>query len=123
MMTDPELSHRNFFRINLINWSLTLPMLIMFAWPYYLVCRWLGLDEFISYFGALLFAFPFMITILHGHVTMALGAMHRHHYYDWLARSPLTYGFMFHPVMFRTRFRLTLIMISFAILAIAALRQ
>jgi hypothetical protein len=117
-MTDPELTQRNFFRINLINWSLTIPMLILFSWPYYLVCQWLRLNELLSYFGALLFAFPFMITILHGHVTMALGALHRNHYYQWLSRFPLTYGIMFHPVMFRTRFRLSLILLSLAILII-----
>jgi hypothetical protein len=122
-MTDPELTHRNFFRINLINWSLTLPMLFLFAWPYYLICRWLGIGELLSYFGALLFAFPFMITILHGHVTMALGAIHRHHYYEWLSRYPLTYGFLFHPVMFRTRFRFSLILFSISILAIALLSR
>jgi hypothetical protein len=120
-MKVPELSRRNFLRINLINWFLTVPMLILFAWPYYMVCRWFEFGELFSLAGSLLFAFPFMVTILHGHVTMALGALHRHHYYDWLTRYPLTIGFMFHPVMFRTRFRLTLVLISLAMLFIRIL--
>jgi hypothetical protein len=120
-MKVPELSRRNFLRINLINWFLTVPMLLLFAWPYYMVCRLFDFDELFSLAGSLLFAFPFMVTILHGHVTMALGALHRHHYYDWLTRYPLTIGFMFHPVMFRTRFRLTLVLISLVMLVIGIL--
>jgi hypothetical protein len=111
-----ELSRKNFLRINLINWSLTVPMMIIFAWPYYRVCRWLGFDDLFTFAGCILFAFPFMVTILHGHVTMALGALHRQHYYDWLRQYPLTLGFMFHPVMFRTRFRLLLVFISLGML-------
>jgi hypothetical protein len=121
VMTEPELSRKNFLRINLINWSLTVPMLILFAWPYFMVCRWFQFDELYAIAGSLLFAFPFMVTILHGHVTMALGALHRQHYYNWLSRYPFTIGFMFHPVMFRTRFRLTLVLISLTMLIIGIL--
>lgn len=121
LMREPELSRRNFLRINLINWTLTIPMLILFAWPYYMVCKWFDLDQLFTLAASLLFAFPFMVTILHGHVTMALGALHRHHYYNWLSRYPLTIGFLFHPVMFRTRFRLALILISLAMLLVGIL--
>lgn len=96
-------------------------MLFLFAWPYYMVCQWFEFNELYAFAGSLLFAFPFMITILHGHVTMALGALHRHHYYDWLSRYPLSIGFMFHPVMFRTRFRLALVLISLVILLVGIL--
>lgn len=120
-MVYSELSRRNFKRICLINWSLTLPVLLLFAWPYYLAGSWIGLSGPLLLVGAFIFGLPFMITVLHGHVTMALGALHRHHYYDWLSRYPLTYGFMFHPVMFRTRFRLLVAIVALLMLPLCAL--
>ena len=66
--------------------------------------------------GSILFAAPFMITILHGHVTMALGQPHRHHYYKWLSKHPLTYGLLFHEIMPRTRFRIILFLVSLVLL-------
>lgn len=107
-MSYSELSVRNFKRICFINWSLSLPMILMFAWPYFLVASWSGVGTTVSVIGAFIFSLPFMMTVLHGHVTMALGALHRHHYYDWLVQYPLTLGFFFHPIMFRTRFRITI---------------
>lgn len=114
-----ELSVPNFRRICIINWSLSLPVLLLFAWPYYLAGSWLKLEDPLLYPGAIVFGLPFMMTVLHGHVTMALGALHRHHYYNWLSNYPLSYGFMFHPIMFRTRFRLLLAV--FALLLLFAL--
>jgi hypothetical protein len=70
------------------------------------------LERVITYIGCIFFSIPFMITILHGHVTMALGEAHRHHYYNWLDDHPLTYGLLFHPIMMRTRFRLILLVVS-----------
>ena len=116
-----ELSENNFRRINLINWILAPAMLFLFAWPYYLLCNILDLHPWISYTGALIFAAPFMMTILHGHVTMAMGAVHRHHYYDWLWNHPFSYGLFFHPVMFRTRFRLSLVITGLCLLPLAYL--
>jgi len=114
-----ELSERNYKRISLINWSLTLPMLILFAWPYYLVATWTGVSPSIANLGAVIFAIPFMMTVLHGHVTMALGALHRHHYYKWLLQYPLSFGFFFHPVMFRTRFRISIAVLALFIMMLS----
>lgn len=118
-MSYSELSVRNFKRICLINWALTIPMMLIFAWPYYLLARWTDVSYSISYIGAFVFALPIMMTILHGHVTMSLGALHRHHYYDWIRKHPLTWGFFFHPLMFRTRFRLSITVISLLLLVFA----
>ncbi len=117
-MTYSELSEQNFRRISIINWILTPAMLIVFAWPYYLLADILGIRETYIWVGSFIFASPFMMTVLHGHVTMAMGAVHRHHYYDWLKNRPLTYGILFHPIMFRTRFRLSLVIISAALLPV-----
>ncbi|MEX0927758.1 MAG: hypothetical protein WD266_01690 [Balneolales bacterium] len=117
-MAYSELSEKNYKRISLINWVLAPAMLIVFAWPYHLLCRLLDFNELLAFSGSLLFAAPFMMTVLHGHVTMALGAMHRHLYYDWISRRPLTHGFFFHPVFFLTRFRLTLLLISLIFLPV-----
>ena len=107
-----ELSPKNFKRICLINWLLSVPFFVLFAWPYWYLANFAGIQKIITYVGCMLFSIPFMITILHGHVTMALGEAHREHYYDWLHKHPLTYGLLFHPVMMRTRFRLILLVIS-----------
>lgn len=115
-MSYSELTERNYRRICFINWSLTLPMLILFAWPYYMVATWTGISSPIANLGAIIFALPFMMTILHGHVTMALGALHRHHYYNWLSGYPLSFGFFFHPVMFRTRFRISIVIIALLVM-------
>lgn len=119
MMEYSELSERNFRRICLINWVLKVPALLIFAWPYYLMAKWTGVSLNIAFIGAFVFALPFMMTILHGHVTMALGALHRNHYYSWIERHPLTYGFFFHPVFFRTRFRMLILILSFMLLVLA----
>jgi hypothetical protein len=111
MATD-ELTESNFKRINLINWLLTLPLLLLFSWPYMEFAKLFSLDRMIIVTGALIFAFPFLITILHGHVTMAIGALHRHLYYEWLEEHPLTWGLFFNSIMIRTRFRLLCIAAS-----------
>ncbi len=117
-MTESELSEQNFKRISIINWLLCLPLIMFFAWPYLYVSQFMEIANILSYIGAIFFAIPFMITILHGHVTMAIGEAHRHHYYNWLSRQPLTYGLLFHSVMMRTRFRLVLLIISMALFLI-----
>lgn len=115
-LPNTEFSERNYKRINLINWGLSVPMLILFAWPYYYLATQLQLEAFHTFIGAALFATPFMITIQHGHVTMALGSLHRIHYYNWLTNKPLTYGIFFHPAIIRTRFRLITLIASFVVL-------
>lgn len=115
-MTNSELSPKNYKRISLINWLLTVPLLILFAWPYLYIAEFLAVESSLGYPGAFLFSIPFTLTILHGHVTMALGSLHRHHYYDWLEENALTYGLFFHPIFTRTRFRLLLVISSMTVL-------
>lgn len=116
-----ELSEANYKRIFLVNLFLTVPIVVLFAWPYYYTAKLLGIDETLRYIGAYIFALPFMLTILHGHVTMALGSVHRNHYYNWLAEHPFTFGLFFHPVAIKTRFRLILLIISLLYLPIGYL--
>lgn len=117
-MAYQELTERNYRRISLINWVLAPAMLIVFAWPYYLLCQLLGFHQLAAFAGSLFFAAPFMMTVLHGHVTMSLGALHRHLYYEWISRRPLTHGFFFHPIFFLTRFRLSLFLVSMVFLPV-----
>jgi hypothetical protein len=107
-----ELSSKNFKRISIINWLLGMPLFVLFSWPYWYLANFAAIGKGFTYVGCIFFSIPFMITILHGHVTMALGEAHRHHYYEWLAEHPLTYGLLFHPVMMRTRFRLIFLLMS-----------
>lgn len=108
-MNNSELSRKNFKRINFINWLLSLPFFVLFSWPYWYLASFAGVASIITYIGCIFFSIPFMITILHGYVTMTLGEAHRHHYYDWLDERPLTYGLLYHPMIMRTRFRLILL--------------
>jgi len=48
---------------------------------------------------------------------MAVGASHREHYYNWLQNYTFTYGLLFHPIVIKTRFRLSLFFLSVAMLA------
>lgn len=111
-MSSNELNEKNFLRICFINWFLSVPLLFIFAWPYFIICDFFAIPRFIGFPGAIFFALPFMLTLLHGHVTMAIGAVHRVHYYDWLQNYPFTYGLLFHPLIVRTRFRLSLFFVS-----------
>lgn len=108
-MPQSELSEYNFKRISLINWFLCIPLMVLFGWPFLYLCLYMQIGDFFSYPASFLFALPFMITIVHGHVTMALGSAHRHHYYDWLENRPLSYGLLFHKIFMKTRFRLALL--------------
>jgi hypothetical protein len=118
-----ELNPKNFRRISIINWLLSVPFFMLFAWPYWYVAGFVGIEKTITYVGCIFFSVPFMVTILHGHVTMALGEAHRHHYYDWLHEKPLTFGLFFHRDMMRTRFRLVLLVISLLLFASGFLLQ
>ncbi len=120
-MSTPELNESNYKRIAFINWALSIPLLLIFAWPYFFICELFYIHKAISFPGSILFGLPFMLTILHGHVTMALGAAHRHHYYKWLSEFPFTYGLLFHSVIISTRFRLFLFMLSLILLFIGYL--
>ena len=115
-VTQSELSQGNYKRITIINCLLTVPLIVLFAYPYLYLAHLLSIQENIIYIGCFLFALPFTLTIMHGHVTMALGAAHRHHYYQWMEERPLTYGLLFHPVMTSTRFRLILVLLSLVLI-------
>jgi hypothetical protein len=107
-----ELDIKNYKSIFYTNSFLTVPLFVLFAWPYVAFGQLLYIKPMILFPGALLFSFPFMLTILHGYVTLILGSIHRHHYYEWLQTRPLTYGLLFHPVFTRTRFRLVIFAVS-----------
>lgn len=115
-MSQSELSDKNFKRICIINWLISMPLIVLFGGPYWFMSQYLDINSVISYAGALIFSIPFALTILHGHVTLALGSLHRHHYYDWLDKKGLTYGLFFHPVFISTRFRLILVVVSIVLL-------
>lgn len=117
-MPSSELSEKNYKRISFINWALSVPLLLIFAWPFFFLCDMLNISKTYSFPGSIFFGLPFMLTILHGHVTMALGAAHRKHYYSWLNDNPLTFGLLFHSVIISTRFRLFLFFVSMIILVI-----
>lgn len=107
-----ELTESNYKRIAFINWALSFPLLLIFAWPYFFLCNLLSISKAVSFPGSIIFGLPFMLTILHGHVTMALGASHRYHFYNWLSARPLTYGLLFHYIIVSTRIRLILFFTS-----------
>lgn len=115
-MHQAELSERNYRRISWINTVLTPPLFVLFAWPYMFFGLWFEFPEVLLYPGIFCFSLPFTLTILHGHVTIALGALHRDHYHEWLTKHSRSYGFLIRPVFFSTRFRLTLLLLSLAIL-------
>jgi hypothetical protein len=117
-MSTSELSERNYKRISFINWALSIPLLLIFAWPFFFLSELLSISKSYSFPGAIFFGLPFMLTILHGHVTMALGAAHRKHYYNWLTKNPLTFGLLFHSIIISTRFRLFLFIVSMMIFVI-----
>lgn len=121
MRSPKELSEQNFRRISRINILLTPPLFILFAWPYFIFALWSEFPELLLYSGTACFSLPFTLTILHGHVTIALGALHRFHYYDWLNQHSWSYGFLIRPLFFSTRFRLILLLLSFGIIPIGVM--
>ena len=114
-MAASELTTQNYIRISLINWAMSVPLLLLFSWPFYFFARLMEFHTLIVLPGALLFALPFMITLLHGHVTLALGVAHRDSYYRFLGTVPFSYGLLFHPMIIRTRFRLGLLLSAVAL--------
>jgi hypothetical protein len=100
---------------------MTVPLMLIFAWPYFYFCELYGIDRVFAFTGSFMFAIPFMITILHGHVTMALGTAHRKYYYTWIQEHPNTFGLLFHPVLIRTRFRLIMFVLSILLVLVGLL--
>ena len=114
-MRHTELSEQNFRRISWINVLLTPPLLALFAWPYYALAQMVSMDERLYLAGMLFFSLPFTLTILHGHITIALGALHRSEYHEWLDRRRWSFGFLMRPVFFTTRLRLALLMLGLVV--------
>lgn len=108
-----ELTHTNYKRISLINWCLTPLLMFFFSWPFFRLGAMAHSNLFFNYSGSLLFAFGFALTILHGHVSVAIGSLHRHLYYEWLMENRFTYGFLFLNYMTKTSFRLSVIFLAF----------
>lgn len=111
-----ELNELNYRRISWINILLMPPLVLLFGWPFYMFGFWFEIPGFLQKTGSLVIALSFSLTILHGHVTMALGALHRHHYHEWLNKRRWSYGFLIRPFLFTTRFRLFFLMFGFALL-------
>ncbi|MBO6534866.1 MAG: hypothetical protein JJ966_01505 [Balneolaceae bacterium] len=116
-----ELSPSNFKRISMINWVLSLPLIVLFAWPYYYAAKLVGMGEALRYLGAFIFSLPFTLTIIHGHVTMALGSFHRLNYYQWLTERPFSFGLFYNDLLISTRFRLILLIVSLIFLPVGYL--
>src|SRR5690625_4435651 len=111
-MTSNELNENNYRRISYVSWALSVPLLLIFSCPYFFRSDLYSIHTVMDFSGFILFGIPFMLKILHGHVTLALGAAHRHHYYNWLNHHPYSFGLFFHNIVISPRFRLSLLLAS-----------
>ncbi|MCC5925043.1 MAG: hypothetical protein JJU41_00660 [Bacteroidetes bacterium] len=109
-----ELQEANFSRIYRINWLICGPLLVLFGWPYYLLIS-PDAEQSIALAGSFFFSLTFTLTIIHGHIAVALGALHMDVYYEWHKKSARFPKIPFHPVLFTTRFRLTSFLVSVGI--------
>lgn len=100
-----ELSNRNFRRVGIINLMMSIPLFGLFGWISFSLCYAFQNDWKIALVAATLCAFPMMLTMLHGHVTMAIGVSHRDKYYHWLNQKSNRWGWFFHPIFISTKFR------------------
>lgn len=100
-----ELSIYNFRRVGIINLLMSIPLFGLFGWISFSLCYALEKNWILSLVAATLCAFPLMLTMLHGHVTMAIGVSHRDHYYQWLNQKTNRWGWFFHPIFISTKFR------------------
>lgn len=106
-----ELTERNFTRIYRLNWAICGPLLVLFGWPYYLVASTM-LGEPVGLIGSFFFSLSFTLTIIHGHIAVAVGALQMETYHAWHQQSSGFFRFAFHPVLFSTRFRLLSLILS-----------
>lgn len=107
-----EINPLNFRRVAAINWLLTGPALVFFAWPYLRLCEALGTSELAGYIGAGFFSISFTLTVVHGHISMAVGDLHRHEFHQWTRRRTHPWKLAYHPALFRYRTRLGLLALS-----------
>jgi hypothetical protein len=118
-MGNYELDTKNFSRIFRLNWLIAGPVLLLFAWPYLLVCQHFGVDRLLNLVGAFFFSMPFCLTIVSGHIAVAVGPLHFQRYFEWQQNLPGILKFAFHPVLFKTEYRLSAFAISLLILVIS----
>jgi TRAP-type mannitol/chloroaromatic compound transport system permease small subunit len=116
-----ELNKANYKRIYKINWLICGPLLLLFAWPYLLLAEMIQVPDLLGLTGSIFFSIPFTLTVLHGHISVAVGSLHRTRYYNWQTNLPGIFKYPFHPVLFRTRIRLAIIGVSLTILFIGFL--
>ncbi len=109
-----EINEKNFKRIYRINWILCGPLLLIFSWPYLIIGEMAELPLLFLLTGSLFFAVPFTLTVLHGHISVALGTLQRGLYYEWQKKKVGFFKYPFHPVLFMTRMRI--VMIGFSLI-------
>lgn len=107
-----EITPRNFMRVSAINWWLTGPALVFFAWPYVRLSDALGTSDLASLIGAGLFSISFTLTVVHGHISMAVGELHRGEFHRWTRTRRMPWRLAYHPALFRYRTRLALLALS-----------
>lgn len=113
----------HFTRISIINALLFAPVTMVFAVPYFKIGS-LWISSFTTLLtGSLLFALPFTLTLIHGHVTTSLGKTHRHLYYEWIERTLRLPQSPVAPLrmMMTTRFRIGMMIISLVWLLLAGI--
>jgi hypothetical protein len=111
-----EITHQNFRRVAAINWLLTGPALVFFAWPYVRLSEAVGASDFATLLGAGLFSISFTLTIVHGHISLAVGDLHRVEFHRWTRKRSYPWRLAYHPALFRYRTRLALLVLSIAAL-------
>lgn len=105
-----ELNPSNYRRVARINFLMSIPLFGLFAWIGFALPYAIYPHALSALIASMIMAFPLMLTMLHGHVTIALGVIHRDLYYQWLARKGNTMGWFFHPIFTKTTFRLSCIL-------------
>lgn len=119
-MSTAELNEKNYARIYRINWLICGPLLILFGWPFYIIVESM-MSPLLAYISALFFSIPFTLTILHGHISVALGVLHRDNYYSWQRKKKSLLRLLLHPALFSTRLRLSLLAIALIFLLVASI--
>jgi len=107
-----EINPVNFRRVSAINWLLTGPSLVFFGWPYLRLSDSLGTSDVAALVGTGLFSISFTLTVVHGHISLAVGDLHRIEFHQWTRKRRHPWKLAYHPVLFRYRTRLALLALS-----------
>ncbi len=107
-----EIRDVNFQRISRINWLLTGPLLLFFSWPYLRLAELIGTSAVFALIGCGLFSIAFTLTIVHGHISISVGELHRVEFYRWTRRRHYPWKWFYHPTLFQYSTRLTLLLAS-----------